>query len=158
MLRLHYRLCTCVAVDLLEVAGVKRENTPLTMTLFREVKAVFAEADDNDVTNEPTGNSIQPSIAEDIVKALRHNPYVDSSVSSLDTAIIQHTQSWETVEGQNVELRGENQLEIGLLKPTNSTVHGRRASDFQVSYSGDTRSSDHKLILPLGHKEKTRTN
>lgn len=149
-------LCCC---RLLEVAGVKKEDTPLTMTLSREVKAVFAEVDDSDITNESAGDSIQPSISEDIVDALKHNPYVDSSVPSLTgSSLMHHAQSFDAVEEisvrEDIKHRGKSQLDVDLLKRTSNQILGRRASDSNVTYARDRLFSDYKPILPSVHRVK----
>ena len=149
-------LCCC---RLLEVAGVKKEDTPLTMTLSREVKAVFAEVDDSDITNESAGDSIQPSISEDIVDALKHNPYVDSSVPSFSgSSLMHHAQSYDAVEEmsmkEDTKHRGKSQLNVDLLKHTSNQIHGRRASDSNVICARDRLFSDYKPILPSVYRVK----
>ena len=146
-------LCCC---RLLEVAGVKKEDTPLTLAFSREVKAVFAEVDESDITNESGGNSMQSS--ENIVDALKHNPYIDSDVPSFDTSLMQHAESWDAVEKEAVKQDAKNSVEsrvdVDLLKSTNIKIHGRRASDSGVTYAWDRGLSDYPAVLPPPYSVK----
>lgn len=123
---------------------MKSAEMPLTMALFREVKAVFSEVYDSDVPNVSSGEDpIQPSISEDIVNALKHNPYVDSSVQVLHTSSMQHAQSWDAVENVNdtrdIEHHGKYLLHLDLSKDPKNCIGGsRRASDSSFVYSSDT--------------------
>lgn len=133
-------LCCC---RLLEVAAVKSADMPLTIALFREVKAVFSEVFDSDVPNVSSSEDpIQPSISEDIVNALKHNPYVDSSVQVLHTSSMQHAHSWDAVDNvndtQDIEHHGKYLLHLDLSKdPKNCTGGSRRASYSSFEYSSD---------------------
>ncbi|XP_068719104.1 protein tyrosine phosphatase domain-containing protein 1-like [Montipora capricornis] len=132
-------VCCC---RLLELAAVKSAESPLTMVLFCEVKAVFAEVDESDATKDSSaGEAVQPSISEDIISALKHNPYVDSSVQLLHTSSMQHAQSWDAVDEindtQNIEHTGEGLLD--LLNHPKKDIHERRASDSGFMYSCDAR-------------------
>ena len=149
-LKLVY-LCCC---RLLEVAGVKKEDAPLTWTLSREVNAVFDEVDENDIMNEYGADYIQPPISENTVDALKHNPYVDSDLPSLDTTLMQHAQSWDVVKEvavkQNIGQCGESQLDVGELKSTNIANHARRASDSSVLHACEIAGlSDYHPVFPL---------
>ena len=141
-------LCCC---RLLELAGVKREDAPLKVTLCREVKAVFNEVDESEITDECGRGSIEPSVSESIVDALKHNPYVDSGVPSFETSLMQHAQSWDAVEDVAVtrdnERFGKSQLDVGLLKPINVKTHGRRASDSSVTYACDRKIAEYRPTL-----------
>jgi len=135
----------------LELAGVKREDAPLKVTLCREVKAVFNEVDESEITDECGRGSIEPSVSESIVDALKHNPYVDSGVPSFETSLMQHAQSWDAVEEVAVtrdnERFGKSQLDVGLLKPINVKNHGRRASDSSVTYACDRKIAEYRPTL-----------
>lgn len=138
------------------MAGVKKEDTPLTLAFSREVKAVFAEVDESDITNESGGNSMQSS--ENIVDALKHNPYIDSDVPSFDTSPMQHAESWDAVEKEAVKKDAKNSVEsrvdVDLLKSTNIKIHGRRASDSGVTYAWDRGLSDYPAVLPPPYSVK----
>lgn len=137
-------VCCC---RLLEVAAVKSADMPLTIDLFREVKAVFSENFDSDVPNVSSSEDpIQPSISEDIVNALKHNPYVDSSVQVLQTSSMQHAHSWDAVNNVNdtpdIEHHGKYLLRLDLSKDPKSCMGGSR----RASYSSFGHSSDVGLL------------
>ena len=135
---------------------MKKEDTPLTLAFSREVKAVFAEVDESDITNESDGNSMQSS--ENIVDALKHNPYIDSDVPSFDTSLMQHAESWDAVEKEAVKQDAKNSVEsrvdVDLLKSANIKIHGRRASDSGVTYAWDRGLSDYPAVLPPPYSVK----
>lgn len=137
-------MCCC---RLLEVAAVKSADMPLTIDLFREVKAVFSEVFDSDVPNVSSSEDpIQPSISEDIVNALKHNPYVDSSVQVLHTSSMQHAHSWDAVDNVNdtpdIEHHGKYLLRLDLSKDPKNCMGGSR----RASYSSFVHSSDVGLL------------
>lgn len=105
---------------LLEVAGVKGENDPLTWALSQEVKAVFAEVDESDISKDGESENgrdwLQTSLSENVAHSLRHNPYVDSSLPPFESSQVHHTESCDvfeedTVKEDHFELYGEGKLD-----------------------------------------------
>lgn len=156
-------VCCC---RLLEVAGVKGENDPLTWVLSQEVKAVFAEVDESDTNKD--GESVndteclETSLSDNVMHSLRHNPYVDSCLPPLQSSQVNRTESCDVFEEDtpkkdHFDHYGDGTLDGGLLQPPDVEANLRRGSEPVAIYSSPR--TFHRLKLePLnlsGRKKKT---
>lgn len=156
-------VCCC---RLLEVAGVKGENDPLTWALSQEVKAVFAEVDESDISKD--GESVndteclQTSLSDNVAHSLRHNPYVDSCLPPLESSQVHRTESCDvfeedTAKKDHFDHYGEGSLDGGLLQPPEVGADVRRGSEPVVIHSSP-RTLHRVKLEPLnlsGRKKKT---
>lgn len=148
---------------LLEVAGVKEENAHLTWTLSQEVKAVFAEADESDVSKGNEKESLQTTLNENVADSLRHNPYVDSCLPPLEASQVHHTESCDALEddttkGDHVELSGEGNLDGELLRPLNIGTRRRSGSAPTLVPPGEMKPHRVQLEpLNLSSRKKNKT-
>ena len=157
-------VCCC---RLLEVAGVKGENDPLTWALSQEVKAAFAEVDESDISKD--GESVndteclQTSLSDNVAHSLRHNPYVDSCLPTLESSQVHRTESCDGVFEEDPAKKGhfdhygEGTLDGGLLQPPDIGANLRRGSE-PVAIHSNPRTFHRVKLEPLnlsGRKKKT---
>ena len=156
-------VCCC---RLLEVAGVKGENDPLTWALSQEVKAVFAEVDESDTNKD--GESVneteclETSLSDNVAHSLRHNPYVDSCLPTFESSQVHRTESCDvfeedTAKKDHFDHYGDGTLDGGLLQPPDVGANLRRGSE-PVAIHSSSRTFHRMKLEPLnlsGRKKKT---
>lgn len=119
---------------LLELAGVKREDAPLTWKFSRDAKAVFAEADDSFTTSDLDRETVEDSLCSDVADSLRHNPYVDSSLPLFEGSRIYRSESCDaSVDDAFGDGEGRQ------LRHPDVTNQSRRRSDLTVGLPGEGR-------------------
>ena len=124
---------------------MKDEDTPLNWTLSQEVKAAFAEADESEIHNGSAGLSS----LEDLAHAVRHSPYVDPSVKSSQTSMLQHVPSIEEGEAsQGRTLPDLDQRDVGLLRHSESSAYERHSSDSCIFPGSHSGLWENESILP----------
>lgn len=153
-------VCCC---RLLEVAGVKGENDPLTWTLSQEVKAVFAEVDDMNKDGESVNDRecLQTSLSDNVAHSLRHNPYVDSSLPPFESSQVHRTGSCDvfeedTANKDHFDNYGEGTLDSRLLQPPNIGDNLRRGSEPVVIHASP-RMFHHVKLEPLNLSSRKKT-
>jgi len=153
-------VCCC---RLLEVAGVKGENDPLTWTLSQEVKAVFAEVDDMNKDGESVNDRecLQTSLSDNVAHSLRHNPYVDSSLPPFESSQVHRTGSCDvfeedTANKDHFDNYGEGTLDGRLLQPPNIGDNLRRGSEPVVLHASP-RMFHHVKLEPLNLSGRKKT-
>lgn len=119
---------------LLELAGVKREDAPLTWKFSQDAKAVFAEADDSFTTSDLDRETVEDSLSSDVADSLRHNPYVDSSLPLFESSRIYRSESCDTsVDDAFGDGEGRQ------LRHPDVTNQSRRRSDLTVGLPDEGR-------------------
>lgn len=153
-------VCCC---RLLEVAGVKGENDPLTWTFSQEVKAVFAEVDDMNKDGESVNDRecLQTSLSDNVAHSLRHNPYVDSSLPPFESSQVHRTGSCDvfeedTANKDHFDNYGEGTLDSRLLQPPNIGDNLRRGSEPVVIHASP-RMFHHVKLEPLNLSSRKKT-
>lgn len=150
---------------LLEVAGVKGENDPLTWALSQEVKAVFAEVDESDISKDGESENgrdwLHTSLSENVAHSLRHNPYVDSSLPPFESSQVHHTESCDvfeedTVKEDHFELYGEGKLDDRLLQHPNIGAPLRHGSE-PVAIHSSPRTFHHVKLEPLNLSSRKKS-
>ena len=147
---------------LLEVAGIKKEDAPLTWKLSEEAKAVFAEVDESDITKDHDRESLQGSLCSYVADTLRHNPYVDSSLPLFEGSHTHRTGSCDALEdvaskGDSIEHYGEGPMDGKLLKNPNVRNHERRGSDPAVVHPCE-RKPNRVQLEPLNLSNRQTNN
>lgn len=137
---------------LLELAGVKKEDAPLTWKFSQDAKAVSSQVDDSFTTRDLDRETIEGSLSSDVADSLRHNPYVDSSLPLFEGSCIYRAESCDAFVDDTFS-NGEGKT----LRHSDVTNPSRRGSELTVVLPGEGRPNRvqlEPLNVPKRQKNK----